>query len=633
MSANDEAKEYLDFYLCSNVETDFAVMLNGPWGAGKTHFIKSYLTERRDRAVPASSLQPSHYLYASLYGVRSVSEITDQFFTQAYPFLNSKGARLAGTVFARLLNGYAGTEVNAEAENKSIIKEFALNFKNRVLVFDDLERCSIPLSDVMGFINAYVEHDGLKVIVIASEEDIKQEEKGSYLRRKEKLVGKTLQIISDPETVLNSFLTKLTNQAVVDTIRREKDSLLRTFNASNKQNFRSLRSVLSDFERVVTASDRRLQDAPQAMAKLLLFMMANELEHRSGELTSQEIANLPETMRWKTIYRATNKEKSPDTIKAEHLEAKYSDVDWKDSVIPPKSLAKLLETGIVDTVSINEHIAKHPLIVGYAETPAWRQLWSWQDLPREQYLKARAQFISELQKHEYTHPGVILHAAGIAISLKEFGDNLLGDEDIATFFERYVDEVRQAGKLAPAREMFGFTAVAFANLGYNSQELPDFRRIYSAVQAATNASFSDRMRVVASTFLDRVTENSNACSSLHEHGVEEGKYGDAPFLHYIDPDNFASVLIKDSCPNSRLLASLVARYGFEANRRVLTDEYPWLKTLRFRLEAIVATAQPPHKHLLSRRIKDYFDEIEKAVGVSIENASAGDEHAGVTSMI
>jgi len=629
MSTNYDTKEYLDYYLSLGLETDFAVMLNGPWGAGKTYFIKGYLKERCDEAVSTDSRQPLDYLYASLYGVRSVSEITDQFFAQAHPIMNSKAARLLGSVVSHAFNGYVGTDVNSSTENKSIIQEMVLKLEGRVLIFDDLERCAMRLSEVMGFINAYVEHEGLKVIVIASEDDIPEEQKKDYIRKKEKLVGKTLRVTSEPELVLHSLVTKLTNQAVIDTINRETGPLLRTFNASKRQNFRSLRSVLSDFERLVTASDPRLQKAPQAMAKLLLFMMATEMEHRSGDLTSQEIESLPETMRWKTIYRVTRKEKTPAVLKAEQLEAKYPDVEWRDAIVPPTALAILFETGIIDTVSINKHLAKHPLVVGYAETPAWRQLWSWVDLPREQYLKAREKLVAELQGRELTHPGIILHAAGIVISLKAFDDYLVGDENVVTFFERYIEDIRTAGRLEPARDLFGPTGGAYASLGYASADSPELREICATVKVATDASFADQMREVALTYLDRISKNPDAYSSLHEFGTKDRNYGDAPFLHYIDPDHFARLLIKDSSPDGRLFANLVARYRFESHHRALADEYPWLKTLRSRLESIAATAQPPHKHLLDMRIKDYFDNIDKSVGEADVSATASDENAGV----
>ena len=37
-------EHYLDSYI-SNTEADYAVMLTGEWGSGKTYFVKEYFTD------------------------------------------------------------------------------------------------------------------------------------------------------------------------------------------------------------------------------------------------------------------------------------------------------------------------------------------------------------------------------------------------------------------------------------------------------------------------------------------------------------------------------------------------------------------------------------------------------------
>ena len=43
---------------------------------------------------------------------------------------------------------------------------------NSILIFDDLERCKIPINDLLGYINQFVEHLNLKVIIVANEKEI-----------------------------------------------------------------------------------------------------------------------------------------------------------------------------------------------------------------------------------------------------------------------------------------------------------------------------------------------------------------------------------------------------------------------------------------------------------------------------
>lgn len=626
MSTNEAVKEYLDYYLSSKFEADFAVLLNGPWGGGKTHFIKSYLQEREVCNSSTAMSPPAGHLYASLYGIRSTSEITDQFFAQTYPVINSKAVRLAGTLISRALNGWVGADVNNDVGNRSAIKDMMLKLEGRALIFDDLERCAMPLVEVMGFINSFVEHDGLKVIVIANEDDIPPDQRTEYTQKKEKLFGKTLRVTSDPNTVLDAFRNKMNSKRVRDIIIKEEPTLLRIFNESKKHNFRSLRSILSDYERIVSAVDSLLKDSDDAMARLLHFMLATGIEFRCGNLSASELKALPGTRQTSTVFDILNKEKSPQIVKLEGLQARYPDVQWSDPIVPSACLATLFETGIVSVEDINTHLSQHPVVVGYAVSPAWRQLWNWTELPRCQYLKARNEFVRQLNARELTHPGIILHAADIIIRTKEFGDFMLGNNvDVVAFFALYVQELQQSGQLVPDRRLFRSFLYSYEGLGYTSTYDADFTYILEKVQAATNQSFANHMKNVAGTFIDRISSDSEAYSSLHEHGIEENNYGDAPFLHYIDPDTFARVMIRDSLLDCRLLACLHTRFEMEQHNRALGDEYHWIKALRSSLESFASASETPHRKLLYDRIEYYFNKIELAI---TEHTSVTDSIAG-----
>src|SRR4051794_14862289 len=65
----------------------FAVVLNGPWGSGKTSFIKRNL-DLFARERPGEVKQGP--LYVSLYGISEVSQIEDRLFEQLHPVLSHK---------------------------------------------------------------------------------------------------------------------------------------------------------------------------------------------------------------------------------------------------------------------------------------------------------------------------------------------------------------------------------------------------------------------------------------------------------------------------------------------------------------------------------------------------------------
>jgi len=65
---NAHVFEYLDYYLKFPHPPRYAVLLDGPWGIGKTHLVKKFLKDEFGG-------DKSGYTYVSLFGLKSLSEI------------------------------------------------------------------------------------------------------------------------------------------------------------------------------------------------------------------------------------------------------------------------------------------------------------------------------------------------------------------------------------------------------------------------------------------------------------------------------------------------------------------------------------------------------------------------------
>ena len=96
---NHHISEYLDYYLGLQYSPEFAVMINAPWGAGKTYFIQEYLQGWR-QGKPDNKI-----LFISLYGMDNFSEIDDAIFQQMHPFLSSPKMKLLTKVSKGFLKG------------------------------------------------------------------------------------------------------------------------------------------------------------------------------------------------------------------------------------------------------------------------------------------------------------------------------------------------------------------------------------------------------------------------------------------------------------------------------------------------------------------------------------------------
>ncbi|MEL7119298.1 MAG: P-loop NTPase fold protein [Bacteroidota bacterium] len=109
-----------------------------------------------------------------------------------------------------------GGKVSIIGKNLKIKYKDFFNFRNCIICFDDLERLSpeYRYEDFLGFINSnFVEHEGIKVIIICNEEEIiskeredKKEEKTKYEVIKEKVIGRTLAFKVDIKDAIPSFV-------------------------------------------------------------------------------------------------------------------------------------------------------------------------------------------------------------------------------------------------------------------------------------------------------------------------------------------------------------------------------------------------------------------------------------------
>ncbi|HBB8114798.1 TPA: hypothetical protein J9747_004575, partial [Escherichia coli] len=174
MNYNEELTSYLNYLVGLEKSPNFAVMIDGEWGSGKTWFVRKLMNEESLKG----EVKP---LMISLYGIKSTEQIDEIIFKQMHPFLSSKGMLLAGTLTKALIKGtlkidlsdsfVTSVEGSPELPNVSI-KDFYYSPENTILIFDDLERCELDWNSIFGYINNFVEEKECKVLIIANEREI-----------------------------------------------------------------------------------------------------------------------------------------------------------------------------------------------------------------------------------------------------------------------------------------------------------------------------------------------------------------------------------------------------------------------------------------------------------------------------
>lgn len=170
-----EIKYYIDtnFY-------NYAVMIDGAWGSGKTYFVKNVLLKKIES-------NEKRVLYVSLYGVSDIQELGKKlyldFLLKDKSKLVMEHTELVENVIGTIIDigspfmGKLGDIDIKERKIKNIVQNAVKHIrpmKNCVLIFDDLERCDCSIQDILGYINGFVEQAGMKVIIIANQEELRK---------------------------------------------------------------------------------------------------------------------------------------------------------------------------------------------------------------------------------------------------------------------------------------------------------------------------------------------------------------------------------------------------------------------------------------------------------------------------
>lgn len=218
-NSNQFITEYLNAYLAMK-EIDFAVMISGPWGCGKTHFINQFLSDRRKLlASPDQNL----FWYVSLHGVANCAEIDLRLYEAAHPVVGNANVQLVGHLVRGLVEAglEIGCQVNAGSVGKvfdaskrlynKLVKLYDGKNKPSLIVFDDFERSRLDKTVLLGYICDLLQAQ-VPIVILGAENEIEssQGKDGKtidlYSRIKEKVIGKTFYLQNELMDLFRSLV-------------------------------------------------------------------------------------------------------------------------------------------------------------------------------------------------------------------------------------------------------------------------------------------------------------------------------------------------------------------------------------------------------------------------------------------
>ena len=168
--------------------TDYAIMINGEWGSGKTYFWNNKIRNK----IESMQLNGKKLttIYMSLYGISNLEEISKKIFIETTQLMDRNLRKYMNASGKTAIPEYAKTGLDmanlfgvTQNGDKINYADF-FSTDDKVLCFDDLERANVDVIDILGYINNFVEHDHIKTIIICNEKELSTKLKSNNLEMK-----------------------------------------------------------------------------------------------------------------------------------------------------------------------------------------------------------------------------------------------------------------------------------------------------------------------------------------------------------------------------------------------------------------------------------------------------------------
>jgi len=599
---NQHVKDYLRYYLSFSTPPMFAVLLNGPWGIGKTFVIKNFVKLLGET---------TRHVYISLYGLRSVDEIDDAILQSMYPVLKHKGVEIGGRALKSV-----GKYFNVELDLKA--KDFIARSKSDLYIFDDLERCEMPINTVMGYINVFVEQEGHKVIIVANEAEIRDE---AYQRIREKLVGKAFDIQSAFEEALEAFIASIKDRGAKEFVASKPSVIAEIYHQSELNNLRVLQQTIWDFERLYVLLDDKHKANDGAMTALLGLLFALSFEVKAGRLSSEDIRER-QTNLLTAFMRRDEDGEAPQIVE---VDKRYPTIRLDTDLLSDQTLVNVICKGIVDQTRIRTELDESSYFVTVEQEPAWRTVWHSYERTEDEVNRALAEMQRAYAAREYTVTGEVLHVFGLRLWLSKIGAIPENREQVLADGRAYVDHLYACGVLEPVDPHGGYLDMAFdgyGGLGIHEAESVEYRQLRDYLNEKRRTTEADRRPAIAEELLVNMRDDPSlflrrVCLTNHE----DNKFYDIPVLASLNPARFVAVFLGLHPRGQRnAMIALKARYEHGRVNHDLLDERPWAIEVRNQLQAASEAMLPIPKDRLRRLLAHALDGV---LGIAGQDSVAG----------
>lgn len=584
---NEHIEDFLKYYFKLKNSPHYAVLLKGKWGVGKTWFLKEVM-----ESLYNSDYRVKTHLYVSLYGIASFEEIENEFFRQLHPVLSSKGMALAGKIGKGLLKTTLKIDLNNDGKSDASVvsqvpdinlPDYLSNTEGLILVFDDLERSSMNLENLLGYINYFVEHQGYKVIIIANEEelfDTKEKNDGSYKRIKEKLIGKTFEVQPRLESAINNFINEIENVTTQELFNNNLELIKDYYQRSGYLNLRHLRQALMDFARLVDIISSEIREKYGIIEELLSVYLMLSFEVKSGEMLPVNISELEDLYINELSYKSSSKGSLEEEVDSfyTNLRKKYPTFDPFDMLLEKSVWFDIFDKGLIDNEKVQESL-RNSRYFHSENQPEWMQLWHFMFLEDSNFDSLLSIVKDQFRNKKYEQLGEIKHVTGLFLELVD--QDLLDKtkEEVLELAKNNINNLIAKGQEIPHFDYVNiYDDTQTFGLEFRNKNDTIFIKLLEYITEVSKKQVLDSLPKIGKDLLEDIKNNSDNFHKKIYYTGSMNNYNKYPVLRYIKPNDFVEAVIGVSPYERRgIILTISSRYKLSREVEVLLPEIAWLQ--------------------------------------------------------
>ena len=541
--------DFLTHY-CTYVQLpQYAVMVSGPWGSGKTWKIRQFQKQLK--------AENKRCLYISLYGVNNIDGVIDQCYPQLHPVLGNAKVKQSLSLLRSLIKVTFKVNLDDIEINSADLSIPAITAStetvNAVIIFDDLERCSLPLEEVFGIINQFVEHDGNHVIVLANPQHLEATDaKIAFATMMEKVIGRSFRIVPDATDAISAFTAAL-NPLCRRIVEPHIAMISEIFRRAGYDNLRQLRQALLDFSSLwhcLPNAAHALKPDDRFWKRLLNDVVILSLEWRAEAISTvdlKEIERCSVDPKRRVEYHATNATHGVHRLEIHRM------TDGTRWALPASAYMRFFEQGYLSPAYADQAF-KCSSLSSVNKLPAWVRFWHWEQLADAEFSTLVESILADVRALRLSSREQLFQIAGTLLYLGNLG--MLQEDNVLDIVKNVVDQLHGRRALPDAASRASSDLVGneidhvLPYWSENTREFSEFCLHYDnackQVDATTLVHLIDKWLWEFETDVDLWASRID---------------GSTRRLPYPHPDPFAKLLINKGVPDlAKIVGVLSHRY-------------------------------------------------------------------------